>query len=675
MRYKDGILILILILSLLLLPAAKVTADTGPLGWEMTKRPPVSLSEAMKIRSQKSKAGAPKAGIGLTSTEITYEIRSLARSLKYDVNLIYRYVHDHIEYTPYYGSKKGAMATLLDESGNDFDQSSLMIALLRESGYTANFVYGGIRLYPEQLEGWLGADDRIAVVAHLLWAACIPCDPVDLDGDDRVEYIDLDHVWVKVDIGGSDYVFDPSFKMHSFRPAIDLASAMDYDQNGFLSRALSGATVRTNFVRNINRANIDNDLANYATNLVNHIKSERPAATLEDIIRGKTIVPVDEVPRQAALPNELDVWEEFEEFYEYDKTKVRIEHLGIDITLYAHEFYGKRLTIYSNPSYQPVLRLDGGVLAIGESGIPGEYYPLTLSIDHPYLADGGQAGDQSRTLFIRMGGVFSIMNGWGKTGRKMVEIHRKRLKSYLQAGWDETSEPVLGETLAMIGYDWLAETTQTEEIASRIANIFIIRDHSMGVCGQEESYSIDIPLRLGALQSGENDSESVDTCFQNYAGHGSAFEFGVIEQTQPVSAVSTVKLLDIANSRSDKIFNATASNYYSHVRPNLFNYSSSQLGAFDVYIENGYELILSQNGMISQNRWTGTGYISIFSSSSDSTISYTISGNLNGGYADEPMVADSTRPGFLGRYADGRDNPGSVVLRLLRQGQIPLPAA
>jgi hypothetical protein len=35
----------------------------------------------------------------------------------------------------YFGSKKGAALTLLEKSGNDFDQSALLVALLRAAGY------------------------------------------------------------------------------------------------------------------------------------------------------------------------------------------------------------------------------------------------------------------------------------------------------------------------------------------------------------------------------------------------------------------------------------------------------------------------------------------------------------------------------------------------------------
>src|SRR5207247_530234 len=68
-------------------------------------------------------------------------IAELARALKNDVNLIYEYVYTNIDYSPPYGLKKGALGTLLDGRGNDFDQAALLVALLRQAGYTASYVY------------------------------------------------------------------------------------------------------------------------------------------------------------------------------------------------------------------------------------------------------------------------------------------------------------------------------------------------------------------------------------------------------------------------------------------------------------------------------------------------------------------------------------------------------
>ena len=70
--------------------------------------------------------------------------------------------------------------------------------------------------------------------------------------------VSIEHVWVKVKINGSWYVFDPSYKPHTFKSGIDLASAATtgYDAASYLSSAQSGATVTADYVQNINRANI-----------------------------------------------------------------------------------------------------------------------------------------------------------------------------------------------------------------------------------------------------------------------------------------------------------------------------------------------------------------------------------------------------------------------------------
>ena len=67
---------------------------------------------------------------------ITPEIQALARGLENDPVRMFNYVHDHIRHVLYFGSKKGAELTLLEKSGNDFDQCALLVALLRAGGYT-----------------------------------------------------------------------------------------------------------------------------------------------------------------------------------------------------------------------------------------------------------------------------------------------------------------------------------------------------------------------------------------------------------------------------------------------------------------------------------------------------------------------------------------------------------
>ena len=82
---------------------------------------PVSHEEAERILNRPSGIVPRSAGGVASETEVTPEIKELAKALQHDPLLIYQYVYNHIDYVPTYGSLKGASMTLLERCGNDFD--------------------------------------------------------------------------------------------------------------------------------------------------------------------------------------------------------------------------------------------------------------------------------------------------------------------------------------------------------------------------------------------------------------------------------------------------------------------------------------------------------------------------------------------------------------------------
>ena len=91
-------------------------------------------------------------------TEATPEIQALARALGNDPRRIFEFVQQTIEYIPTFGSIQGATATLLAERGNDCDQASLLIALLRAAGLTAVYQVGTVDYAADRVAQWLGVD-------------------------------------------------------------------------------------------------------------------------------------------------------------------------------------------------------------------------------------------------------------------------------------------------------------------------------------------------------------------------------------------------------------------------------------------------------------------------------------------------------------------------------------
>src|SRR5579863_8443705 len=179
--------------------------------------------------------GVPSAPI---AEAITPEIQALADGLEDDPLKIFNYVHDHIQHVLYFGSKKGAQLTLLEKSGNDFDQCALLVALLNAASYEDTaYEFGWMELpYDspdhQDLHHWLqlNLDNTnwtytTNYLANLIFS--VRGYPAVAAIWDNNTYA-FQRVWVSVEIDGTVYNLDPSFKVYEPVAGINLASAMSF---------------------------------------------------------------------------------------------------------------------------------------------------------------------------------------------------------------------------------------------------------------------------------------------------------------------------------------------------------------------------------------------------------------------------------------------------------------
>jgi Transglutaminase-like superfamily len=502
-------------------------------------------------------------------------IAELARALKNDVNLIYEYVYTNIDYSPTYGLKKGALGTLLDGRGNDFDQAALMVVLLRQAGYTASYVYGKIRLSPAQLTNWLGVNtSNPCTVGTLLSQGGIPftlnvSGPLDCTG--TLVSADIAHVWVSVtggSLGTTTYVYEPSFKTNTTpTTGINLAAARSYSQSSFLATAESGYTLTSNSIQNLNTANLQSALTGYANNLVSYIKTNMPTATLKDVVGGRYIQPlIQPYTPQTSLPYETpgDVPQTWTgDVPNQYRTTLEIKIGGIDQTYFADQIYGHRLSLVYNATSQPVLYLDGVVQGTGAANAT----TVTYNVDFPFPAN---IFTFQNVLQATAGYSYAIVNGWDFSGRGMVEFHRRQLQANQAAGSSAGAEPVLGEALNMIGYAWLAQLSALADLQDHIIGSKVVTHCAVGVVGQVAGPYIDMPGIMVGYSSLTSDTNRATTAFFGYGGHVSAFEWGTLDQNLlqgNISAVSTIKLLDIANSQNVILYDATMMRRQATGRP------------------------------------------------------------------------------------------------------------
>lgn len=98
---------------------------------------------------------------------------------------------------------------------------------------------------------WSGVDENQDIVVQVFATGGIPT-AKSTCGD----YVRITRVWATANIGGSDYVFDPAFKEYEYTTALlNLSQAMGYNQASFLASARSGATIGSDYVKNMNEGN------------------------------------------------------------------------------------------------------------------------------------------------------------------------------------------------------------------------------------------------------------------------------------------------------------------------------------------------------------------------------------------------------------------------------------
>ncbi|MDR0183578.1 RHS repeat-associated core domain-containing protein [Lysobacter arvi] len=572
-------------------------------------------------------------------------ISELARALRNHPDLIYQYVRNNIEFYPVWGIQKGALGAVLDNQGTGMDQATLMVELLRASGYTANYVRGVIKLPAAQFKEWYGFEtSNVCGVLDLLGQGQIPVYSINATSagtcpslQASMTDVSVEHVWVKANIGGTNYVFDPSYKPHAFTTGVDLASAAGYSASSYLASARSGASMTTDTVQNINRANIRANLASHATTLAQWLRTNKPTATLDDVIGGQTIVPyLGSALRQTALPYQDTGYTAIEStsLPSGYKPTLRIRYQGIDQTFTSDAIYGKRLTLtYSGT--QPILKLDGVQIgAAGTAVSAGATSTVTFTVTHNAYAS--TFANHEFQQVIRGPGTYLIANAWGPTGRGLSQSFAAQLAGLRASGGTDDSEPVMGSTLGVIAAQWSAQNTQSGYIAERVASGALVHHHQVGLAGYNGSTYVDLPSNSVSMTNARANTAEADAMFANWAMHISILESTAVHQSTGVSAVSTVKLIDMAAANGQKLYKLNKANY-AGLKAGLANCASLD-SAFTYHLNAGLSVVTPANCALAEGTWKGSGYFTV----GPGYLGSTITGGLSGGFATNPLNASTT---------------------------------
>lgn len=566
-------------------------------------------------------------GPNTNEVQVTPEIQSLARALDNDPRQIYEYVLNNIDYVPLFGSRNGATATLLAKRGNDLDHCSLLIALLKAANPASDARYIEAQVvYSTSFLGQLLGINGDQVLSHL--GNChIPAAYYASSS-----YIQMYHYWVETTINGTNYVLDTAFKEYDSTNALDILSIAGYTRTQFLARAVSGATVTTNSIRNANESNIRADLASYSTNLLGYIRANYPNAERSAVLGGRRIRQQTVTSLPTSLPYALLVVGGTR--YEYTTLpsayfwRMTIQHQGINQTVRLYECAGKRVSIfYTGAGNAPQLRIDGTLMATGNGTTTGQVYNMTVSLLRP------NAATVSNVFSLTSGKSYVIANDFGAACPALIANVSEQLARDRASGLSETSEAVLGGSLHLMSLSYFNQFMLQQDMVSRMAQVLATEHYDIGLMAQEVGYYIDIPLARVSVRHVSGDSAKATALVRSTSLLQSALEHGMLEQLQGTNrpGASTVKLLKLSNSNNKETYFANSANWSgpSGVRTQLVNYSAQELAQLDSYIAAGMTAILPKDAAITLAQWTGVGYV-VYDAVNTGML---IKGNYKGGYS------------------------------------------
>jgi RHS repeat-associated protein len=623
---------------------------------------------------------------GNVADEITPEILSLARGLRFDPVLIYAFVRNNVDFVPYYGCKKGAHLTLLEMSGNDMDQSALLVALLRASGYSPTYRSGPVAFFANQHIAWHGISPTpFAAMSDSDFAAAIGMSPSDpqlsnermyygltyymaLFGYPIVERVNVNnvrafgipHVWVQLTTGGKTYQLSPSYKQYDWLPGIDLVAATGFSKTQLLADANPGSLSDTNgttWVADLKYQNLSNRLSNYTNNFLSYIRSNEDTRNVEQLFPRKKLIQ-----KAIATLDDADPLIPYNSAWAVNDTWTntvlplnRMSTLSVTAGTY-NAATGNFTTILFNPSPIQLPALKGRKLSLAFNGntatfrldeatfgspftISGTSTSIRLAVTHDnytwaysssagyYKTDTTRSNQSSVQLYKKGNSNYYAFPYSYDDPQKLLRARQEVLSRYRQSGKTDADLEVKTEVLNIIGLEWYSQTWRVHRVVAALDGGVGFFGHRFGRVAQESSYYLDIFLQGAASQHrGQIDiySKDIDQISSLFM---SAMEHGVIEQLQgaSASAVSTVNVVYAANQEKQKIYRATPSNW-SSISSQFSSYSD--YSSINSAIVNGAVGLLPQKGNNIIGIWNGAGYALEHAARTEMKISA-----LNGGYS------------------------------------------
>jgi len=593
-------------------------------------------------------------------TPQTIEIRDLAQKLGGTSVSLYEYVRNSFSFEPYAGSTKGAIQTLKEKTGNEWDQASLLIALYRASGIPARYAVGTVEIPIDKAMNWLGVEDPI--MAGTLMLTLGRATGMVYSGG-KVTALRTQHVWVRAFVpflyshgattGPGDMWadVDPSFKGQTITKTLSATGMPTFDQTGYLS------TFRT-----------ESPLDYYKAQLQTYLDINNPGFVPDALAPESEITPerfgvlIGQPPY--TIKSVVGTYSEVPDSYRQKFTLAITEQNSGNSLLYytasMPAIIGKRLTIsyapatsadeemiatygglYSTPAYllklKPQIKADGVIVASGIAGGFGTEQNLEFVFNT--TIDSGKVENT-----IISGGYYAIGMSTRYGGTRESILERTNQLSTV-AGTIDFNSPVtldekLGEILYLSGVVYHQNLDALTKQVAAFSQVVDVRDVSEimyfmtvkvdSIFGMPKKVTPngitgDMDRDLHTVVPVDGDMNRIKP-FMQLVGNGSSFlEHSNTEKIYQTEAISAVKAVQLAHDQGIIVHTLNSQNV--NTKLSALQLSSDLVSDIANAVNAGQEVIVPERNLF-LGIWSGVGYL--VQDPNNGKAAYLISGGYGG---------------------------------------------
>ncbi|TDR38772.1 RHS repeat-associated protein [Tahibacter aquaticus] len=580
-----------------------------------------------------------------------------ARSLDNDYTRIVDFVRSSVKTRWYAGAQQDADTTLRTLSGNDVDQASLLIALLRASQAPARYVRGVLEVDTAQLVQSLGVrEDKVGLA---LAAAGVAHKPVIRGG--RVAAYAIEHVYVSAylpfsnyrgsaaDLAGKAWIpLAPALKPHRLTPAGGALARSGIDAAAFIDEHL--AQLRDDSPLDRLRSQIDSRLAalatplSYESQLAVHAVAAAPLQLLPASLPAASVAVTGEF---AALPDDLRQQVRLLARSGSDESGAVI----LDVQLPASQLAGRRITL----SYQPASIGDGAVVDAhgGMSATPPYLFQVRPVLQIDGLAARIGSGILDAAAAHRLD--ITLSGPAGSTGASQLltagGYAAIALDTQADAELPQPDAPLPGDNeqraarvLANLGARYLSNWNRDDDELARLLGVGLVRpfpsavlvinqyriERSGGLAQamQWRGVALDAALRPAEAFAHVDAAGAESDWTALSALQGSSLEHRVFEQQWHVDSLSADKGLALARAQNIPILTLNAASGSGGV-----NQPPAVIAAVNAWLARGYVVDIAKNPLTLQ-AWTGAVWR--VRNLPTGEAGYFIAGNLAGGSTAMP---------------------------------------